>query len=123
MIKFNKKECYVTKRSLILDCVLNDYDLKDRHIRFEFDAWNENKYKKLFKVNGVKSNGLKIINYTKHELQVALSMEGVDGLLFIDRRYEHNSDFNVYFRGKVFLVKSIKREKELEESFKLNITK
>ena len=118
MIKFNKKECYVTKRSLILDCIIKEGITLNKHIRFEFDDWSDDKCRKILKIDGVKQNSFKVISYTKHELQVALAITEVDDFLFIDRRYEHNSSFNIYFKGRAFVVNSIKRKKELDKSFK-----
>lgn len=123
MIKFNKKECYITKRSLILDFIVYDYKYSPQHVRFEFDAWNSDRCKKSLTINGTKEKNFKILNYVKHELQVILWVDGIEGYIIIDRRYEHNDVFNIYFQGKSYLVKSLRRKKELDKEYQEELEK
>jgi len=112
-MKINQEKCYVDKRRLILDC-----DIAGKNYRFTLDDWDyDNNVRKLEidgKVAVVRSGcetignpedwpPFAVINSYKHCVQVAFGVDE-DRQVFIDRRYEHNNSFDVYYNGKHYLV-------------------
>lgn len=102
-IIINQKKCYVDKRKLVLNINYN----KDNWI-FHYDDWGNNTEKYLTQ-NG-KRRRMHIIEAYKYNIQSWFEIPEADGAkLFIDRRYCHNHSFNIYFRGKTYLIGKEKR--------------
>lgn len=110
-LKINQENCYVDKRKLILDCSIGD----DRYV-FTLDDWEWDKTVRKLEKNGVERTSSHdgicnpedwpaftvIVSY-KHCVQACFLAEE-DRTVFIDRRYEHNSSYDVYYGGKHYLV-------------------
>ncbi len=94
----NQDKCFVDKRKLVLD-----FNLGNDNWVFHYDGWGHDE---VF-IESLKKNGqempLHLIEVYKHCVQVYFDVEE-DRKLFIDRRYEHNHSFDVYYGGKHYLV-------------------
>lgn len=102
ILKINQEKCEVNKRRLVLDL-----DLNGINHRYEYDGWSfaDDAISKLTTPNGI-TNIVPLIHY-KHCLQVMfepVDLSYGDRMVFIDRRYEHNNSYDVYFAGKHYLV-------------------
>lgn len=100
-LKINQEKCYVDKRKLVLN-----FDLEGKNYEFFVDHWClGNDGVEYLKVNG-KDRKFKIIQAYKHCIQAYFDTdeEFSDRKVFIDRRYEHNYSFDVYYGGKHYLV-------------------
>lgn len=96
-LKINQEKCSVDKRSLYLD-----FDLDGKNYRFSYNGWNE-PYPQSFTMDGVPMNYGIITDY-KYCIQAWCDTHESDRKVFIDRRYEHNYSYDVYFAGKHYLV-------------------
>ncbi len=106
-LKINKAKCSVDKRHLTLDCDINYYnpDTQKEEIRnyiFTYDGWSDRDISSLT-VDGKNITDFTIIQVYKHCLQAYFDGDG-DATVFIDRRYCHNYEYDVYYNGKHYLV-------------------
>lgn len=100
-IKINKDKCRVDKRRLVLDC-----DIDNINYRFHYDGWPESRveYFSIDNIEQLPGRGWGILTDYKHCVQAFFDVAKGDEKVFIDRRYEHNYEFDVYFSGKAYLV-------------------
>ena len=106
-MKINTENCYVDKRKLIFDCDLDIYNLEKNRVEtknfiFEYNGWGDEDVFSL-KINGKNSSEFAIITSYKHCIQAHFDGDD-DAKVFIDRRYCHNHEFDVYYQGKHYLV-------------------
>lgn len=110
MIKINQENCYVDKRKLVLDFEIigsffnAEIVEKNRHYLFVIDDWEDCQH--TLKIDGQKVSFTKsatLLKHYKHCVQAAIPVDE-DNTVFIDRRYEHNHSFDVYYKGKHYLV-------------------
>jgi len=103
-MKINQEKCDVNKRRLVLD-----FDLDGINHRYIYDGWSfENNATSELTVGDV-TRKIEPIEHYKHCLQVSFMPKEDrygDRMVFIDRRYEHNSSYDVYYAGKHYLVGS-----------------
>jgi len=95
-LKINQEKCYVDKRRLVLD-----FDYQGKNWVFYYEGWSE-PYPKTLKVDGL-SKDFELITDYKHCIQAYFDVDE-DRKLFIDRRYEHDNSYDVYFAGKHYLI-------------------
>ena len=101
-MEINQSKCDVDKRKLSFDAVIEGVS-----VRYEYNDWGTDTISQLT-LNGVITKVTPLIAY-KHCVQVMLDMQDSrygDRMLFIDRRYEHNNSYDVYYSGKSYLVGS-----------------
>ena len=98
-MKINREKCFVDKRKLILDCNIG----KDHYV-FSYDGWNE-PYPKSLTKNGENAK-FEIITDYKHCIQAYFDTD-TDAKVFIDRRYDHNYEYDVYYFGKHYFVSCV----------------
>lgn len=98
-MKINQKASVARKRELYLE-----FELDGRHFDFEYREEECNFEDTSFlKVDGKKYN-FTIISGFKHNLQAYFEVPDNGDIVFIDRRYQHNRGFDVYFQGKHYSV-------------------
>lgn len=107
MMQINYEQCEVDKRRLIFDCRIGE-----DNYRFVYDDWSEDTSEKTFTRNGKKTAG-KVLDAYKHRVfayfpVVHTYIDGetteMDSWVVIDRRYEHNHSYDVYYEGKHYLI-------------------
>lgn len=139
-LEINESKCEVNKRRLVLD-----FTCHGKEYRFEHDHWNHWEDDKtsppmvarlyindeeVLPVPAIVVDNEELIPqqppftqimWLKHNLQVAIHDVGPENdMLFIDRRYDHNHSFDVYFHGKAYSVghdwdKPLKGESNVNE--------
>lgn len=97
-IKINEDKCYVDKRKLILDCVI-----AGKNYVFTLNEWDWNKDRvESLTIDG-EAGSYGVITSYKHCIQAWFDADE-DRKVFIDRRYEHNHEYDVYYGGKSYQV-------------------
>lgn len=95
-MKINKEKCYVDKRRLVLDC-----EIRGKNYIFTYDGWDRDT--ESCTMDGKPINFTVITAY-KHCVQAYFDTFETDEKVFIDRRYEHNYEYDVYFAGNHYFV-------------------
>ena len=118
-LEIHQDKCYVDKRKLVLAFSLtgSDWSVKtpDRMKTIEYvfsaDHWDEEKIS--YTLNGKEMpkdedgrsyTEARVLSFYKHNLQACIPVWEGELFLFIDRRYEHNHSYDVYFAGEHYLV-------------------
>lgn len=127
-MKIHQEKCHVDKRKLVLafshdsyERVNDEYSNVPHEYLFSIDGWGPGDTEVVYTKDGkgwqeqdkerlesgyLNAPSIKptILTFYKHCLQAALEVGDADSFLFIDRRYEHNHSYDVYFQGQHYLV-------------------
>lgn len=108
-IKINHEKCYVDKRALILDCEVTgwftgegDEGEQTKHYVLCIDHWGGGEDVSTLSIDGDPEQFIPLTAY-KHCIQGWFPADE-DRTIFIDRRYEHDHTYNIYYGGEAFEV-------------------